>query len=72
MDECGLIYNIELEEYVYKNEPSDGFHSEDFSGGGGPITTLPPPPISRHKSNKPELPQSPSSHHTLLHQAAEG
>ena len=63
MDECGLIYNIELEEYVYENEP-DGYHSVDLSGGGGPVA-LPPPPISHRKSNKQELPQSPSSHHTL-------
>ena len=70
MDEFGLIYNIELEEYVYENNPEGGH--QDISGGGGPVA-LPPPPMSithRHKSNKPELPQSPSSHHTVYH--AEG
>ena len=65
MDEYGLIYNTELEEYVYENN-------------NYPDAELPPPPMSteqqqqqhRHKSNKPEVPQSPTSHHTLYH--AEG
>ena len=71
MDEFGLIYNVALQEYVYENS-HEGGQPGVLSSGGGQVA-LPPPPTSithRQKSNKPELPQSPTSHHTLYH--AEG